>query len=165
MVRSIDGHGLVRASNPPPTSMRSPNESRSSAVYPGSALVALPGLVAVTPGSGEITIAPVSVCHHVSTIGQRLPPICSRYHIHASGLIGSPTDPSRRRLERLCLAGQSSPHFMKARMAVGAVYRIVTPRRSMMSQKRSRCGQSGAPSYMMHVAPLASGPYTRYEWP
>src|SRR5512133_3177498 len=34
-----------------------------------------------------------------------------------------------------------------------------------MLQKRSRSGQSGAPSYMMHVAPAASGPYTRYECP
>ena len=91
MVRSIDGHGCVSASRPPPTSMRSPSESSRSAVNPGSGFVALPGLVDVTPGSGEITIAPVSVCHHVSTIGQRLPPMCSWYHIHASGLIGSPT--------------------------------------------------------------------------
>jgi hypothetical protein len=73
------------------------------------------------PGSGEMTIEPVSVCHHVSTIGQRLPPMCSRYHIHASGLIGSPTEPSRRRHDRSCRSGQWSPHFMKARMAVGAV--------------------------------------------
>ena len=58
------------------------------------------------PGSGEITIDPVSVCHHVSTMGQRLPPMCSRYHIHASGLIGSPTEPSRRRRERSCFSGQ-----------------------------------------------------------
>ena len=34
-----------------------------------------------------------------------------------------------------------------------------------MSQKRSFSGQSGAPSYMTHVAPFASGPYTTYEWP
>jgi hypothetical protein len=27
------------------------------------------------PGSGEIMIAPVSVCHQVSTIGQRSPPM------------------------------------------------------------------------------------------
>src|SRR3954468_17137332 len=117
------------------------------------------------PGSGEITIAPVSVCHHVSTTGHRFPPMCSRYHIHASGLIGSPTEPSRGRRERSCFAGQWSPHFMNARIAVGAVYRIVTPSRSQRSQKRSFSGQSGAPSYITQVAPLASGPYTRYEWP
>ncbi len=30
-------------------------------------------------------MAPVSVCHQVSTIGVRPPPITSRYQIHASG--------------------------------------------------------------------------------
>src|SRR5215208_2588508 len=121
MVRSIDGQGLVSASNPPPTLISFAFASRRAALNPGSGVVALPGFVSVTPGSGEITIAPVSVCHHVSTTGQRLPPIFSRYHIHASGLIGSPTEPSRRRRERSCFSGHFVPHFMKARMAVGAV--------------------------------------------
>ena len=88
---------------------------------PGSGRVAEPGLVGVAPGSGEIMIAPVSVCHHVSTIGQRPPPITLLYQIHASGLIGSPTEPRSRRLLRSCLAGSSVPHFMNARIAVGAV--------------------------------------------
>ena len=66
-------------------------------------------------------IIPVSVCHHVSTIGQRLPPMFSWYQIHASGLIGSPTDPSSRSDDRSCLAACSGPHFMCARIAVGAV--------------------------------------------
>ena len=36
-----------------------------------------PGLGASSrPGSGVIMIAPVSVCHHVSTTGQRSPPMC-----------------------------------------------------------------------------------------
>ena len=69
---------------------------------------------------------PVSVCHHVSTIGVRSSPMCLRYHIHASGLIGSPTVPSSRSDERSCFAACSGPHFMCARIAVGAVYRIVT---------------------------------------
>ena len=59
----------------------------------------------VAPGSGLIMIAPVSVCHHVSTTGQRPPPMCCQYQIHASGLIGSPTDPSRRSDERSCASG------------------------------------------------------------
>ena len=42
---------------------------------PGSGLVQEPGFVAVTFGTGEIMMAPVSVCHHVSTIGQRPPPM------------------------------------------------------------------------------------------
>ena len=66
-------------------------------------------------------IAPVSVCHHVSTIGHFPRPMYFWYQIHASGLIGSPTDPSRRRLERSCFSGHSVPHFMNARIAVGAV--------------------------------------------
>ena len=66
-------------------------------------------------------IAPVSVCHQVSTIGQRPPPMFSRYQIQASGLIGSPTEPSTRSEVRSNFAGIASPHFMKVRMAVGAV--------------------------------------------
>ena len=66
------------------------------ALIPGIGRIAEPGLVEVIPGNGEIMIAPVSVCHHVSTIGQRSPPIISRYHIQASGLIGSPTVPNKR---------------------------------------------------------------------
>ena len=64
---------------------------------------------------------PVSVCHQVSTIGQRSPPMWRWYHIHASGLMGSPTVPSTRRLDRSRPAGHCSPHFMNVRMAVGAV--------------------------------------------
>jgi hypothetical protein len=88
---------------------------------PKNGSVPEPGLVGVAPGSGEIMIAPVSVCHQVSTIGQRSPPISLWYHIQASGLMGSPTVPRRRRLVRSCFFGCSSPHLMKARMAVGAV--------------------------------------------
>ncbi len=80
-----------------------------------------PGFVGVAPGSGEHTMQPVSVCHQVSTIGQRSWPIVRWYHIHASGLIGSPTVPSKRSDVRSCFFGQSSPHFMNARIAVGAV--------------------------------------------
>ena len=97
------------------------SSSITSAPMPGNGKVAEPGLVVVAPGSGLIIIAPVSVCHHVSTIGHRLEPMNSWYHIHASGLIGSPTEPSTRNDERSCLAGSSIPHFMKVRMAVGAV--------------------------------------------
>ena len=51
----------------------------TSTEMPGSAFIAEPGLPAVTPGSGLIMIWPVSVCHQVSTIGQRSPPMTSRY--------------------------------------------------------------------------------------
>src|SRR5436309_1344242 len=109
-------------------------------------------------------IMPVSVCHHVSTIGQRSPPIVLWYHRHASGLIGSPTVPRRRRLERSCFFGHSSPQRMNARIAVGAVYRIVMSYSSTIRQNRSGSGQSGAPSYMKTRAPFARGPYTMYDW-
>ena len=75
---------------------------------PGNVRVAEPGLVVVSPGSGAIRMWPVSVCHHVSTIGQRSPPMVLWYHIHASGLIGSPTDPSSaqaREIARLRILG------------------------------------------------------------
>ena len=68
-----------------------------------------------------IMIAPVSVCHHVSTIGQRSPPTTVWYQSHALGLIGSPTVPSSRSFERSCFSTYSAPHFMQARIAVGAV--------------------------------------------
>src|SRR5947207_13549448 len=94
---------------------------------PGSAAIAEPGLVDVTPGSGLIMMAPVSVCHQVSTIGQASRPLFARYHIHASGLIASPTVPLRRRDDRSNFAGVSSPHRIIVRSSVGAVDRIVTP--------------------------------------
>ena len=92
-----------------------------SGATPKNGRVADPGFVAIAPGIGVIMIEPVSVCHQVSTIGQRLWPISSRYHIQASGLMGSPTVPSSRRLSILCFLGHSAPHLMKVRIAVGAV--------------------------------------------
>ena len=88
---------------------------------PGNGSVAEPGLSVVRPGSGVMRMWPVSVCHHVSTTGQRPPPMTFQYQTHASGLIGSPTEPSSRRLERSHRFGYSSPHFMNVRIAVGAV--------------------------------------------
>src|SRR5579864_7128709 len=111
-----------------------------SAAMPGNGCVALPGGVDVMPGKGEIMMPPVSVCHQVSTTGQRFPPMNSRYHIHASGLIGSPTDPSRRSDDRSCFCGYCSPHFMNVRIAVGAVYKIETLYRSIIAQSRSLSG-------------------------
>src|SRR5580693_9369498 len=88
------------------------------AITPGSGSVAEPGLAGVAPGSGEIMIAPVSVCHQVSTIGQRFFPTASKYHFQAAGLMGSPTVPSTRRLLRSCELIHSMPHAMNARTAV-----------------------------------------------
>jgi hypothetical protein len=83
--------------------------------------VAEPGLSVVIPGSGVMRMWPVSVCHQVSTTGQRPPPITFQYQTQASGLMGSPTEPSKRRLERSQRLGYSSPQRMNVRMAVGAV--------------------------------------------
>ena len=129
-----------------------------SAWIPGNGTVADPGLRWVIPGSGVIRIAPVSVCHHVSTTGARSPPITFQYQTHASGLIGSPTEPRSRSEERSCFSGNSVPHRMNARIAVGAVYRIVAPYVSTIDHQRSLSGQSGAPSYMIPVVWFASGP-------
>src|SRR5215216_5838672 len=98
-------------------------------------------------------IWPVSVCHHVSTMGAFPPPMLSWYQSHASGLIGSPTEPRTRSDDRSWRFGCSSPCFMNARMAVGAQYRIETLYSSMISHQRSHVGVSGVPSYMTPVVP------------
>src|SRR5665213_566662 len=122
MVRSMAGHGFRITRYPPePAGTGSPSRVTTSTLMPGSGRVQEPGFVGVAPGKGLIMIAPVSVCHHVSTIGQRSCPMTLRYHIHASGLIGSPTLPSSRNDFSECLPGQLSPRRMNARIAVGAV--------------------------------------------
>jgi len=120
--RNMAGHGSVTTRSPPapgPTCV--PESSTTSTVMPGMGTCALPGFVAVRPGSALIMMAPVSVCHQVSTMGVIPEPMTSRYHIHASGLMGSPTDPKRRNEERSYFWGISRPNFINVRMAVGAV--------------------------------------------
>ncbi len=122
MVRSMAGQGSLITRKPPlPSITEFPSLSTTSISTPGSGTEAEPGFVEMIPGRALIMIIPVSVCHQVSTIGHRSDPMCLWYQIQASGLIGSPTVPKRRRLERSRRAGHSSPHFIKARMAVGAV--------------------------------------------
>src|SRR5258708_2299149 len=89
-VRIIEGHGFFMTRNPPSLEGL-PSLSTISTTIPGSGRVADPGFVGVAPGNGEIKILPVSVCHHVSTIGHCSLPIFLWYQIQASGLIGSPT--------------------------------------------------------------------------
>ena len=121
-MRATDGHGCRRTRNPPaPKPTDTPCSLTTSASTPGNGNVAEPGFNVVSPGSGVIMIAPVSVCHHVSTTGHRSPPITFQYQTQASGLIGSPTEPSSRNDDRSCLAGSSVPQRMNARIAVGAV--------------------------------------------
>src|SRR6185436_8862740 len=127
MVRSIAGHGRLMTRMPPlPLPTGCAVSSTISAKMPGSASVAYPGLVGGAPGSGEIMWPPVSVCHQVSTIGQRTPPTVSWYHIHASGLIGSPTVPRIRSDDRLYFFGRSPPALISERIAVGAVLNTFT---------------------------------------
>ena len=90
-----------------PTSL--PSSSSTVAAMPGSGLVAEPGLAGVKPGSGEIMMWPVSVCHQVSTIGQRSPPITFQYQSQALGLIGSPTVPEQAQLREVVLVGLLDP--------------------------------------------------------
>src|SRR5262245_2390802 len=118
----MDGQGFLITRIPPfPLPTGWPVSSTMSAKTPGSPSVAEPGLVGVAPGSGVIMCPPVSVCHHVSTIGQRPPPTVSWYHIHASGLIGSPTVPRMRNEDRSYFFGRSPPALISERIAVGAV--------------------------------------------
>ena len=56
-----------------PVSSR-PWSSSSAGSTPKNGRVAEPGFSLRAPGSGVITWPPVSVCHHVSTIGQRPSP-------------------------------------------------------------------------------------------
>src|ERR1039458_1786597 len=118
----MEGHGFLMMRYSPSSGLHlEPSFRTTSGSIPKNGSVAEPGLVGTGPGVGEIMIAPVSVCHHVSTIGQRPLPITRWYHIHASGLIGSPTEPSSRSDASECLCTHSSPHLMNARIAVGAV--------------------------------------------
>src|SRR5580765_8259023 len=101
------GQGRLTINLPPTFAGTSfPFASTTAGSTPKKGSVALPGLVGIAPGNGVIMIAPVSVCHQVSTIGQRPPPTVSRYQIQASGLIGSPTVPNSRNEERSCFFTQ-----------------------------------------------------------
>jgi hypothetical protein len=51
-----------------------PSASTISGLHAEERPVAEPGFSAVAPGSGVIRMPPVSVCHQVSTIGQRPSP-------------------------------------------------------------------------------------------
>ena len=95
--------------------------SSTTGCTPKNGLVAEPGLVGMAPGSGEIRIPPVSVCHQVSTIGQRPRPTTASYQFQASGLIGSPTEPRMRKEVRSQRSTHSRPCPISARIAVGAV--------------------------------------------
>ena len=77
MDMAIDGQGFFTTKMPPcPLGTSLPASSTIAASIPGKGSVQEPGTMGVTPGSGVIMWPPVSVCQKVSTIGQRLPPMC-----------------------------------------------------------------------------------------
>ena len=98
-----------------------PSLSTIAGCTPKNGSVAEPGFCAIAPGSGVMRMPPVSVCHQVSTIGQRSSPTTRWYHSQASGLIGSPTVPSSRSDLRENFFTGPSPSRISARSAVGAV--------------------------------------------
>ena len=80
-----------------------------------------PGFSLVTPGSGVIMCPPVSVCHQVSTTGQRPLPNASWYQRQTSGLMGSPTVPRMRNVFRWLLSNAALLSAISILTAVGAV--------------------------------------------
>ena len=90
----MDGQGVLLTMLPPePAGTGLASSSRMSMLNPGSGNVGDPGLSGVI-GRGDIRKHPVSVCHQVSMICSLPPPKLFLYQIQASGLMGSPTDPS-----------------------------------------------------------------------
>ena len=72
VVRIIPGQGFLMQSLPPSFVEHSVPSSRSTTgSTPKNGRLALPGLSVCAPGSGLMRMPPVSVCHHVSTMGQR----------------------------------------------------------------------------------------------
>ncbi|MOA04424.1 hypothetical protein D3C78_1239760 [compost metagenome] len=121
-LRICPGQLALIASMPlPGPSMSLPWSSSSTGCTPNIGWVAHPGFIRWLLTSGLIMMPPVSVCHQVSTMGQRCSPTALKYHSQASGLIGSPTLPSRRRLLREVFCSGPLPSRIKARRAVGAV--------------------------------------------
>ena len=107
-----------------------PSEGPSSSLFslstrtgfmPKNGFVADPGFVAIAPGKGVINMPPVSVCHHVSTIGHFPSPTTLLYQFQASGLIGYPTLPKILKLDLFVFLTGSSPSAISALIAVGAV--------------------------------------------
>ena len=101
----------------------SPFSSTIAIDTPGIGSVPEPGLseIVSNPGSDEINIPPVSVCHHVSMIGHFSFPIVLKYHFQTLGFIGSPTVPNNLNDERSKEFGISSLNFINILKAVGVV--------------------------------------------
>src|SRR5471032_713687 len=91
-VRAMLGHGLLMTSLPlSAAGTFLPSSLTTSMSTPKSGRPVAPGFEYEAPGNVVSMMLPVSVCHHVSTMGHLLLPISRWYQVHASGLIGSPT--------------------------------------------------------------------------
>jgi len=160
------GHGASMTSAPAsPAAHRAPSGRTTLASMPKYGLVATPGLPAVPPGKDVSTMPPVSDCQNVSTIGVRPRPTTPCSHAHASGLMGSPTEPMTRSADRSCAATGAGPKGMSARVAVGEMYSAVARWRAAVAHTRSGAGCVGVPSVMTTCAPARSGPYVVYVCP
>jgi len=98
----MEGHGDLiqrRPSHSPESSF--PCSFKIAGLTPKKGKAADPGFEGNAAGNGVIRCPPVSVCHQVSTMGHLPFPTTLWYHFHASGFIGSPTVPSKRRLSRI----------------------------------------------------------------
>ena len=121
--RAIPGHGCEKQrtpSRPLPSSGVPEVGSTTAGLTPNIGNEAAPGFIGVHPGRLVTMWPPVSVCQNVSTTTQFFLPTSSKYHRHASGLIGSPTVPRTRSDERSYFLIGSVPNFISARIAVGA---------------------------------------------
>ena len=105
----------------PAPSITAPFLSKIANCIPKKGFPTEPALSALAPGIGVTAIPPVSVYHHVSTIGHLPPPITSKYHYQTVGFIGSPTVPRSFKEVLLVFLIISSPSFMSDRRTVGAV--------------------------------------------
>ena len=112
-------HEIALARRPPGPCRR---RRRSRGLTPKNGRVAEPGFSFVAPGSGVIRMPPVSVCHQVSTIGQRL--VADDAVIPFPGLRIDRLADRAEQAQRL-RARSSSPAprraCMSERIAVGAV--------------------------------------------
>ena len=88
---------------------------------------------------------PVSVCHQVSTIAASLLPhhlVVPPPHLGLDGL-----GHRGHVLEVVVvIAGSSAPTFLSMRIVVGAVWNMLTPRRSAILHGRPGSGYVGTPS-------------------
>lgn len=105
-----------------------------------------------------------------STMGHLFFPICRSYQCHASSsFMGSPTV-SKISLVKISfyLLKGSTPNAIKLRIAVGAVYRILTLYLSTISQKSScvwPCRNAFKTLRKWHLHLMAHKQYNYVQWP